>query len=73
MKNLPAAGCIQENMSLELLEGVAKIRYALFVVADLLQQQVNDVGERSQTSNRHILHGVSASGLLDVARSVCVL
>ena len=63
------SGFTEQDISLELLEGVAKMRYALLVVAQLLQLQVNEAGRApSLPSRTHNLYGSVASILLDEAR-----
>ena len=67
------AGFTQRDITLDLLEGVAKIRYALLVVADLLQQQVNEMGGASPASYAHIIHGAMANRLIEEARHACTI
>ena len=65
------AGFTLQDISLELLEGVAKVRYALLIVAQLIQLQVNEVGGApSFSSHTHNLYRSIASRLLDEARYV---
>ena len=61
------SGSSQGIISLEVLEAVAKMRYALLVVAELLQLQVNEQGAafKGHTQN---LYGLAASALLEEAR-----
>ena len=61
----------QTNVSLNILEGVAKMRYGLFVVAELLQMQVNEV-EGTSASHSQKLYGSVSLGLIDKARSVFI-
>ena len=68
-----AAGFSQRDITLDLLEGVAKVRYALLVVAGLLQQQVNEVGGAFPASHTHIIHGATADRLLQKARQACTM
>ena len=63
-------GFPQRNISLDILEGVAKMRHGLFVVAELLQMQVNEV-EATSASRNEKLYGFVSSSLIDKAR--CVL
>ena len=55
----------QRSITVEVLEAVAKMRYALMVVAELLQLQVNVQGEA------HNLYGRAASAVVEEAR--CIL
>lgn len=57
-----ADGLTLKYISLEVLESVAKMRYALFVVAELLLCRVN--GQAGAIN----LHGRAASGLTEQAR-----
>ena len=68
-----AAGFSQRDITLDLLEGVAKVRYALQVAAGLLQQQINEVGGASPASHAHIVHGAMANRLLEEARHACTM
>ena len=68
-----AAGYSQRDITLDLLEGVAKVRYALLVVAGLFQQQVSEVGGASPASHAHIVHGAMANPLLEEARQACTM
>jgi hypothetical protein len=58
------------TISLDSLESVARMRYALQVVAELLLLQVNEQGG-SLESHTQNLHGRIASVLLEEARCVC--
>lgn len=62
------AGFTQSNVSVEVLEAVAKMRYALLVITELLQLRVDEMREASLTSHSHNLYGTVASTLLDKAR-----
>ena len=66
-----ASGLMQRDVSLDLLEGVAKLRYGLLVVANLLQQRVNSLGGASSTSHAQVIFGSAANQLLEEARRVC--
>ena len=57
-----SAGVREHTISLDMLESVAKMRYSLLVVAELLQHRVNEQGH-SQS-----LHGVVAHRLSKEAR-----
>lgn len=57
----------QRSISLEVLEAVAKMRYALLVVAEVLQLQVNQQGG-AFISHTHSLFGLVASKLIAEAR-----
>ena len=65
------AGFTSRDISLDVLEGVAKLRYALLVAAELLQFQVKEM-ERALASNTHIFHGRVASSLVEAARYCCM-
>ena len=57
-----SAGVRMHTISLDMLESVAKMRYSLLVVAQLLQHRLNEQGH-SQS-----LYGVVAHRLLEEAR-----
>ena len=59
-----SAGATQHTISIDMLESVARMRYALQVVAELLQLRVSEQGQ-SQS-----LYGAVAHRLLDEARFV---
>ena len=61
------AGSSQGTISVEVLEAVAKMCYALLVVAELLQFQVNEQGGDFK-GHTHNLYGRTASALIDEAR-----
>ena len=63
-------GFTQRDISLDMLEGVARLRYALQVAAELLQMQVKEMGGAS-ASHTHVLHGRVASRLVDATRYCC--
>ena len=63
----------QRDITLDLLEGVAKVRYTLLVVADLLHEQVNEVGGASSVSHSQSMHGATANRLLEEARQACTM
>ena len=58
----------QRSVSLEALDAVAKMRYALLVVAELLQLQVNQQGGALVGGHTHYLYGRTASILIEEAR-----
>lgn len=60
-------GITEQNISLDVLESVAQIRYALTVVAELFQLRANEKGQVSANHTR-ILHGRIASILINEAR-----
>ena len=64
-------GFSQDSVSLDMLEGVAKMRYGLFVVAELLQMQVNEV-EGTLASHNQKLYGSVSSRLIAEARYIHV-
>ena len=64
-------GFTQRNLSLDILEGVAKMRYGLSVVAELLQMQVNEV-EGTSTRHSQKLYGSVSSRLIAEARYVSI-
>ena len=64
-------GFSQRDVSLDMLEGVAKLRYALLVAAELLQLQVKEMGGDS-ASHTQILYGRVASRLVESARYCCM-
>jgi hypothetical protein len=59
------------NISMKVLEGVAKMRYGLLVVAELLQLQANPIKGVSFSNQSQNIHGRLASTLLDTARYAC--
>ena len=61
------AGSSQRTLSLEVLVAVAKMRYALLVVAELLQLQVNEQGAAFK-GHTHNLYGRAASALVEETR-----
>lgn len=73
LKSLEGRSFTQRDIIVDLLEGVAKVRYALLVVANLLQQQVNEVGGTSLASHPQIIHRATATRLLEEARKVCTM
>ena len=58
------AGFSQETIPLEYLYGVAQVRFAISVVADLFTKLVSETAPRDA-------HGANANHLLQVARMVC--
>lgn len=56
------------NISMEVLEGVAKMRYGLQVVAELLQLQANTTKDIFSSNLK--IHGHLASTLLEKARCI---
>ena len=58
------SGSSRGIISLEVLEAVAKMRYALLVVAELLRLQVNEQGAAFK-GHTHNLYGRAASALLE--------
>ena len=58
-------------MDLNFLEGVARVRFALLLVADLLQQQVSRKDEATSTNTTDITHGDSANQLIERAKDAC--
>ena len=54
---------IFENITVELLEGLAKLRFSLSVVADVLQKQ--------STSKQNIIPGTQTQLLVHTAQNVC--
>ena len=62
-----SAGFTERTISLEILESIAKMRYALLVVSELLHLQVN---EREREEDDHSLYGRIASILIDEAKYV---
>ena len=46
------AGCAEHTISLDLLEGVARMRYCLLVVAQLLQRRVSEQGHTQSLYGR---------------------
>ena len=61
---------MQQHISLDLLEGVANIRYGLFVVAKLLLCQVNKVDGAFLSNNSDII-SIAANQLVDKAQYLC--
>ena len=57
-----SAGVRVHTISLDMLESVAKVRYSLLVVAQLLQHRVNEQGHNQS------LYGVAGHRLLEEAR-----
>ena len=57
-----SAGIREHTISLDMLESVAKMRYSLLVVAELLQHRVNEQGHNQS------LYGVAGNRLLEEAR-----
>ena len=62
-----STGATEHTISIDMLESVARMRYALQVVAELLQLRVSEQGQ-SQS-----LYGIAAHRLLDEARFVSPL
>ena len=58
----------ERDAPVDFLEGIAKIRYGLSVVAELLNKQVT--GVRVDVPSHHY-HGVEAKELLDAAEKLC--
>lgn len=70
-----STGFSHRAISLDVLEGVAKMRYALFVVAKLLQLQINEMGGALASHTQKLLYGSVASNLLEEAKyvlSICI-
>ena len=59
-----SAEATQHTISIDMLESVARMRYALQVVAELLQLRVSEQGQSQP------LYGIAAHRLLDEARFV---
>ena len=57
-----SAGVREHTISLDVLESVAKMRYSLLVVAQLLQHRVNEQGHNQS------LYGLACHRLLEEAR-----
>ena len=66
---IQSAGFTERTVSLDILESVARMRYALHVVSELLQLQVNEEDEGFPSQDR-ILYGRTASILIEGARYI---
>ena len=66
---IQSAGFTEQTVSLDILESVARMRYALHVVSELLQLQVNEQDEGFASQDR-ILYGRTASILIEGARYI---
>ena len=66
-------GFTRKDITLDLLEGVAMVRYALLVVADLLQQQVNKVEGAFPPSHTESVNEATVIQLLKEARQICTM
>ena len=62
----------QGTVSLDFLEGVAKVRYGLSVVAELLSKRVSGLEVATQPAASKHYHGVLANQLLHAARDLCI-
>ena len=59
------------DRDLNFLEGVANVRFALLLVADLLQQ-LSGRGDGATSVNKpHIVHGDTANQLIEIAKEAC--
>ena len=58
----------QGQVSLEYLEAMAKIRFTLSIVADLLSKQVIEAG---RTPESQYYHGAQATHLIQAAKDIC--
>ena len=66
---IQSTGFTEQTVSLDILESVARMRYALHVVSELLQLQVNEQDEGFASQDR-ILYGRTASILIEEAKYI---